>query len=87
MSRLKFDPIFNFGHIITALSFFTIAVGAYYTVRVNVDNLADRMGRVELSIEKLTSVVTTDARQDERINALTIRIERIERAQEKAVLR
>lgn len=86
MPRPKFDPTVNLGHVLSILSFIGMAVAAYYAMKSDIQAVELRMVTVEKttselanSMTRLTDVVVSAARQDERMNALTTRIERIER--------
>ena len=84
--RPKFDPTVNLGHVLSILSFVGMAVAAYYAMKSDIQAVELRMVAVEKtagelanSMKQLTDVVVAAARQDERMNALTNRIERLER--------
>jgi hypothetical protein len=84
--RPRFDPTVNLGHVLSILSFVGMAVAAYYAMKGDIDKLESRMvtvertaGDVASSVSRLTDVVVITARQDERLNALGARVDRIER--------
>lgn len=85
--RPRFDPTVNLGHVLSILAFVGMAVMAYYAMKGDIDKLEARMVMMEKSgaemagsITRLTEVVVITARQDERINSLNARIDRVERS-------
>lgn len=83
--RPRFDPTLNWGHILTAMSFFVFGIGAYYSVKADIDKIEYRQVSMEVSIRSMTETIkllaektVTDARQDERLTAMDRRIDRLE---------
>jgi len=88
----KFDPTITWGHILTALSFAAFGIGAYLTIKTDINAIQLRMaGQEQLlktlsdSTSKLADVVIITARQDERLNgfgqqirSIEIRLDRLE---------
>lgn len=90
MPQVKFDWSFNFGHVITLVGFLLAATGAYYGIKSELAVVEQKVGalggsvvRVEITVEKLTTIVADNARQDERIAALSARVSRLESAVER----
>lgn len=81
MSRIKFDPTWNFGHVLQAFIFVAATVGAYYTMRSDVALIDLRLQGVERGLTSIANLIVTDARQEERINGLVLRMDRLEQAQ------
>lgn len=79
MSRFRYDPTVNAGHVLTALSMVGAVAGGWFMVRADINNLDFRMSKVETAVDKLTTVIVTDARQEEKIAALERRLERVEK--------
>jgi hypothetical protein len=78
--RPRFDPTINYGHILTALSFIIAGVGAYYGLRAELGNVDQRVAKIESTLQQLANVVVLTARQDEKLNAIERRVDRIEQA-------
>ena len=76
----RFDPTINYGHILTAVSFIIAGTGAYYGMRAELQNVDQRVARIENTLQQLASVVVLTARQDEKLNAIERRVDRIEQA-------
>jgi len=77
----RFDPTVNLGHVMTFLGFMLAGIGAYYGARMELSAIGLRIGVVERQIDKLATILVTDARQDERMSQIERRVERIEREQ------
>lgn len=84
--RPRFDPTINLGHVLSILSFLVMAAAGYFAMKGDIDKLDMRLVTVEKSghdliqsVSRLADVMVITARQDERINALGSRVERIER--------
>jgi hypothetical protein len=76
--NITFDSTINLGNALTFFGFVIMATAMVYTLRANVRSLADRMREVEFELRKLTEVMVTLGRQDERLNAQTQRMLMIE---------
>ncbi len=74
-----FDPTINYGHVLTAVSFIIAGTGAYYGMRAQLHNVDQRVAKIEATLQQLANVVVLAARQDERLNAIERRVDRIER--------
>ena len=74
----RFDPIINFGHILTAVSFIVAGAGAYYGMKAELHHVDQRVEKIESTLQQLTNVVVLTARQDEKLNAIERRVDRIE---------
>lgn len=78
-TRPRFDPTINLGHIFTFLGYLVVAAGAYYGMRAELGTVTLRLEVVEKQIDKMASVVVQGARQDERMNQIERRLDKIER--------
>lgn len=76
----RFDPTINYGHILTAVSFIVAGAGAYYGMKAELLNVDQRVARIESTLQQLANVVVLTARQDEKLNAIERRVDRIEQA-------
>jgi hypothetical protein len=74
-SKPLFDPTINYGHILTAVSFIVAGTGAYYGMRAELLSVDQRVAKIEAT---LANVVVLTARQDERLNAIERRVDRLE---------
>lgn len=74
----RFDPTINYGHILTAVSFVIAGAGAYYGMRAELINVDQRVARIESTLQQLANVVVLTARQDEKLNAIERRVDRLE---------
>ncbi len=78
--RPRFDPTINYGHILTATSFLAAAFAAFIGTKVELQNLDQRVAKIEATLQQLANIVVATARQDERLKAIERRVDRIERA-------
>jgi len=76
--RPRFDPTINLGHLLTFLGLCLAALGAYYGAKAELASVAMRLTIVEKQIEKMSQILITDARQDERTTAIERRLDRLE---------
>lgn len=76
----RFDPTINYGHILTAVSFIIAGAGAYYGMRAELQSVDQRVAKIETTLQQLASVVVLTARQDEKLNAIERRVDRIEQS-------
>jgi hypothetical protein len=74
----RFDPTINYGHILTAVSFVIAGAGAYYGMKAYLHNVAPRVAKIEATLQQLANVVVQTGRQDERLNAIERRVDRLE---------
>jgi hypothetical protein len=77
MSGPKFDPTINLGHILTIGAFMVAAFGTWYGLKADVNAVAVRVVAIERgydrmaqSIDRLSSIIETSARIDERLKAI-----------------
>ncbi len=73
-----FDPTINYGHILTAVSFIVAGTAAFFGMKVEMQNLDQRVAKIEATLQQLANVVVQTARQDERLNAIERRMDRLE---------
>jgi hypothetical protein len=78
-SKPLFDPTINYGHILTALSFIVAGTAAYYGMKVELQNVDQRVVKIENTLQQLANVLVLTARQDERLIAIERRVDRLER--------
>ncbi|GIK83136.1 MAG: hypothetical protein AB7O43_23255 [Hyphomicrobiaceae bacterium] len=77
-SKPLFDPTINYGHILTAVSFIVAGTAAFFGMKVELQNLDQRVAKIESTLQQLASVMVQTARQDERLNSIERRVDRIE---------
>lgn len=78
--RPRFDPTINYGHILTAVSFIIAGTAAFFGMKAELHNVDQRVAKIEATLQQLASVVVLTARQDEKLNAIERRVDRIEQA-------
>jgi len=76
----RFDATINLGHVLTFIGFILAGAGAYYGVRIDLTAIGIRLGVVETQISKITELLITQSRQEERINQFERRLEKVERS-------
>lgn len=76
----RLDPTINYGHLLTVVSFIFAGAGAYYGMRAELLNVDQRVARIESTLQQLANVVVLTARQDEKLNALERRVDRLDQA-------
>lgn len=79
-SKPLLDRTITYGHILTAISFIIAGTAAFFGMKVELQNLDQRVAKIEAMLQQLASVVVQTARQDERLNAIERRVDRIEQA-------
>lgn len=79
-SKPQLDPTINYGHILTVASFIIAGVGAYYGLRGELLNVDLRVAKIESTLQQLANVVVLTARQDEKLNGIERRIDRLKQA-------
>ena len=79
-SKPRFDPTINYGHVLTAVSFIAAGAGAYYGMRTELMHVDQRVAKIESTLQQLANVVVLTARQDEKLNAIERRVDRLEQA-------
>lgn len=86
----RFDPTINLGHVLTACAFLASAGGAYFALKSDISTMAYRVTTIEVAaartseaIERLTAVIVTAARQEERVTYIERRIDASERRLER----
>jgi hypothetical protein len=77
-SRPRLDPTINYGHILTVISLILAGVGAYFGVRGELMTVDLRVAKIESTLQQLANVVVLTARQDEKLNAIERRVDRME---------
>jgi len=73
-----FDPTINYGHVLTAVSFIIVGAGAYYGIRAELQNVDQRVAKIESTLQQLANVLVLTARQDVRLIAIERRVDRLE---------
>lgn len=68
------DLTVNLGHIITILTVLGGIWTAFVTMKASVRGLSERMGGAEAELKKMSDVLITVARQDERMVAMDQRM-------------
>lgn len=79
MTSPRFDPTINLGHVFTFLGYLLVAFGAYYGMKTELGTVTLRLEVVEKQIDKLATILVTDARQDERMGQIERRVDKLER--------
>ena len=74
----RFDPTINYGHVLTAVSFITAGIGAYFGMSAELRNVDQRVAKIESTLHQLANVLVITARQDERLIAIERRVDRLE---------
>ena len=74
-----FDTTISIGNIITILAFLFGGAMLIGRTKANVNILSERLQSVEKEIHKLTEVLVTLGRQDERLTAIDKRVEDLRR--------
>lgn len=75
-----FDRTITYGHILTAISFVIAGAAAFFGMNAELQNVDQRVARIEATLQQLADVVVRTARQDERLNAIERRVDRLEQA-------
>lgn len=78
--KLRLDPTINYGHILTVVSFIIAGVAAYFGLKGELLNVDHRVAKIESTLQQLANVIVLTARQDEKLNAIERRVDRIEQA-------
>ena len=73
-----FDRTITYGHILTAISFIVAGTAAFFGMKAELQNVDQRVARIEATLQQLADVVVQTARQDERLNAIERRVDRLE---------
>ncbi len=74
------DRTITYGHILTAISFVIAGAVAFYGMKAQLQNVDQRVARIEATLQQLANVVVVTARQDERLKAIEQRVDRLEQA-------
>lgn len=74
----RFDPTINYGHILTAMSFIIAGTAVFFGMKAELQHVDQRVAKVETTLQQLANVVVLTARQDERLNAIERRVDRLE---------
>lgn len=72
------DRTIAYGHILTAISFITAGTAAFFGMKAELQNVDQRVAKIESTLQQLANVVVQTARQDERLNAIERRVDRLE---------
>jgi hypothetical protein len=73
-----FDRTITYGHILTALSFIVAGAAAFVGMKAELQNVDQRVAKIEATLQQLANVMVQTARQDERLNAIERRVDRLE---------
>jgi len=76
----RFDPTINYGHILTAATFVAAGAAAFLGMKIELQDLDQRVTKIEATLQQLANVVVVTARQDERLKALEQRVDRVEQS-------
>ncbi len=78
---INFNNQIDLGHVVTLLGYIATAIGFVYGMRAQVQRIGDRMdgfvermAAIESEMRKLTDIAVALARYDERILAMTTRL-------------
>jgi hypothetical protein len=77
-SKPLFDRTINYGHILTAVSFIVAGTAAFFGMKAELNNVDQRVAKIESTLQQLADVIVLTARQDERLSAIERRVDRIE---------
>jgi hypothetical protein len=77
-SKPRFDPTINYGHILTAATFIAAGSAAFLGMKIELQNLDQRVAKIEATLQQLANIVVVTARQDERLKAIERRVDRLE---------
>ena len=75
MWGITFSSSIDLGHVLEALTSLIVFVGIIFTLRGDVKSLKGDMSFVKEELKKLTEVMISIARTDERLNAMDKRID------------
>jgi len=75
-----FDRTITYGHILKAISFIIAGTAAFFGMKAELQNVDARVAKIESTLQQLASVVVQTARQDERLNAIERRVDRLEQS-------
>jgi hypothetical protein len=76
----RFDPTINYGHILTAATFIAAGLAAFLGMKIELQNLDQRVIKIEATLQQLANVLVVTARQDERLKAMERRVDRLEQS-------
>lgn len=77
---VTFDPTIQLGHIVELAIVAIGAIGVIFTMRAEVQSMKDDVADLRKDVDQITDVLTTLARQDERLKSLEHRAEALERS-------
>lgn len=66
--------------MLTVVSFILAGTGAYFGMRAEPQGVDLRVAKIENTVQQLANVLVLSARQDERLNAIERRMDRLEHA-------
>lgn len=75
------DRTINYGHILTAISFISAGTAAFFGMKAELQSVDQRVAKIEATLQQLANVVVQTARQDERLNAIERRVDRLEQTE------
>lgn len=75
-----FDRTITYGHILTAISFIIAGVAAFFGMKAELQNVDQRVAKIETTLQQLANVVVQTARQDERLISIERRVDRLEQS-------
>ncbi|MBV6486928.1 MAG: hypothetical protein GHHEDOFH_00865 [Pseudorhodoplanes sp.] len=78
--KLLLDRTITYGHILTAISFVVAGTAAFFGMKAELQNVDQRVAKIEATLQQLANVVVQTARQDERLNAIERRVDRLEQS-------
>jgi hypothetical protein len=73
-----FDRTITYGHTLTAISFIVAGLAAFFAMKAELNNVDQRVAKIESTLQQLADVVVLTARQDERLTAIERRVNRLE---------
>ena len=76
--KLLLDRTITYGHILTAISFVVAGTAAFFGMKAELQNVDQRVAKIEATLQELANVVVVTARQDERLSAIERRVDRLE---------
>ena len=74
------DRTITYGHILTAISFVVAGTAAFFGMKAELQNVDQRVAKIEATLKQFANVVVQTARQDVRLNAIERRVDRLEQA-------
>ena len=75
---IAFSWDLNIGQVLNIVSFLTAGIWAFSSFKAELSSASRRLESVETEVKKLSEVVVSNARLDERVTALGLRITAVE---------